>query len=199
MKYRYLLAALMLLPLTVLAQTGVYYDIMRNGEGITAYDNGEQLLFYVFTYGAERCDLVEEDFTIEACATAAIECAAEGQDGYDESCVPVTETVCETATGTDISKQCDLNGQRWFLAADDFDGKSSTGILYTATGLDYPFGIPNPEIWKAVFVGEVTIAGLYLMEWDGMGYTMTVVPFGDVDDSDDLYKHQFYFTKLLFP
>ena len=203
------LLALLLMPITAFAQTGIYYDPMVNGEGITAFDDGERLSFYLYTYGAERCDLVEgatvsntecETATVTVEATAECPLDKKGDTLCDPVIVTVTEDVevCVSAEATSIEKECDLNGQRWFFAADDFDGKSATGLFYSAQGINFPKGVLNPEIWGGVHVGEVKVVGIYLMEWDGVGYTMTVVPFGDVDPTDPIYQQVYTFTTQLF-
>lgn len=189
-------------------QTGVFYNQLRNGEGITAYDDGERLLFYYYTNGAESCEIIEDEVTVEACATvtatASIPCPAADSDAYDENCVPisvdVTNTECESEDFTDMSKSCDLNGQRFFFGADVFDGIEATGVLYVTEGLDFPLGIPNPEIWQAVFVAEAIPVGLYLAEWDGEGWQVTVIPFGDeLGEDDPLYGVHLFDTLLFKP
>jgi len=202
-----LLACLLsLTAVEAFGQTGVYYNPDRDGEGVTVYDNGEQLLFYAYTYGAERCDVEPAPSTvstvcetIEVTATAECPVNSKGKPLCDPVVVPETAEVCATAEAEAQSKVCDLNGQRWFFGSNDFNGIDSTGILYTAQGLNFPKGIPNPSVWEGIIVGEAFPIGLYLMEWLGRdsGYQLTVVQFGAGVDGDSLYSvHKF--DTLLF-
>jgi hypothetical protein len=43
------------------SDSGLYYDELRNGEGILLLVNGETYVMYMFTYGATECELDKED------------------------------------------------------------------------------------------------------------------------------------------
>jgi len=205
-RLKILLACLLALTaVEALAQTGVYYNPARTGEGVTVYDNGEQLLFYAYTYGAERCDVEPAPATVstvcetvEVTATAECPVNSKGKPLCDPVVVTETAEVCATAEAEAQSKVCDNNGQRWFFGANDFNGIDSTGLLYSTEGMNFPKGVPNPEVWEGVILAEVFPVGLYLMEWLGRdsGYQLTVVPFGAGIPGDSLYSVHVFDTLL---
>lgn len=201
---KYLFALILLLPLIATAQTGIYYDETRDGEGITAYDDGERLVFYFYTYGGEDCDLIEGPVvSAQSCevVTATAECPNDKQG--EPLCAPVTvdQTVCVTAEADSIIKSCDLNGQRWFFGVEEWDGEDATGVLYLAEGVNYPEGVFNPDVWKGVTVGDPEVAGLYQIIWGGeeKGYHLEVIHWGDTLMPDDpIYQQPYTFNTLLF-
>ena len=54
------LLAVMFTPTVMAADSGLYYDSERVGEGISLHRNGDTVVFYFYTYGHEDCFEVEE-------------------------------------------------------------------------------------------------------------------------------------------
>jgi hypothetical protein len=145
-----LIILLICLSASAFAQSGVFMDKERNGEGITLFNwanlhQEQTVTFYFYTYGNQ-------------------------------------------------------NQQRWFFGSDPWDGKTSTGILYITTGLNYPEGIPSDEPFEedVVIVGTPVPVGTYTLisDPDG-GYQMWVEEpeIGPkIDVKDYLYDRAWYFT-----
>ncbi|GAH32599.1 unnamed protein product, partial [marine sediment metagenome] len=151
-----LLTVLLLLTCsTLFAQTGAYMDRTVIGEGITTYEHVGLLLeesadfrtFYFYTHGEEQCEIVGEPDSVtvdlEVTAKATAECPKSIFPPFKPLCDPVvvevTESDSKTAHFTDMSKTCDLNGQRWFLGSDPIDSNDDAmGNLYLTDGMDFP-------------------------------------------------------------
>ena len=92
---KYLLVLLLLFAAPVYAQSGVFMDEERRGEGVTVFQHVDlhgdaQATFYFYTYDAR-------------------------------------------------------NNQRWFLGSDAWTDGASTGLLYAASGVNYPVVEPSNE------------------------------------------------------
>ena len=137
--------------------------------------------------GEPLCDPVVVSVTERVCAVAE---------------VSATDTQCATAEAETDKAICSADGQRWFFGVDEFDGIESTGLLYAASGQNFPEGVKNPALWDGVVVGEAEPVGLYLMQWNGRGegYTLTVIPFGaSIDEGDPIYGVHNFPTLLIEP
>ena len=90
--------------------------------------------------------------------------------------------------------------QRWFFSADEINDKGLVkGFLYAATGLDYPYGVPDPVNPFAAIIGEAQLVGLYVLQRSDTGWRMVVARVGEfLDEEDPLFDTVFDFQTPLF-
>jgi hypothetical protein len=84
------------------------------------------------------------------------------------------------------------------LGSDEWSGKSSTGLLYEAHGLNYPLGLPSNEPFEedVMIVGEPYEVGTYVLRVGPDGGYLLWVSKSEVDtlDKDYLFDRTFFFT-----
>jgi len=90
---------------------------------------------------------------------------------------------------------------RWFLSSGDTldeEKQEVSGFLYTAVGLNYPKGMPDPNDPFRVVVGEGHIVGLYILKREEDGWRLAVVRFGEIlDKGDPMFGNVFELTEPL--
>ena len=145
---KYLLVLLLLFAAPVYAQSGVFMDEERRGEGVTVFQHVDlhgdaQATFYFYTYDAR-------------------------------------------------------NNQRWFLGSDAWTDGASTGLLYAASGVNYPVGEPSNEPFEEdiMIVGKPYPVGTYVLRADKEGGYQLWVSRPEVEtlDRDYLFDRTFFFT-----
>ena len=145
---KYLLVLLLLFAAPVFAQSGVFMDEERRGEGVTVFQHIDlhgdaQVTFYFYTY-----------------------------DHHDN--------------------------QRWFLGSDEWIEGGATGLLYAASGVNYPVGEPSNEPFEEdiVIVGKPYEVGTYVLRSNKTGGYLLWVSRPDVEtfDRDYLFDRTFFFT-----
>lgn len=86
---------------------------------------------------------------------------------------------------------CQPQGQRWFLAADEIVGNVVSGLLLQTEAVNFPVG-------RSGVVGIEVVVGAYTLVRDGDGWLMSIRPFGrELDDDDPLFT-EYAFSTLLF-
>ena len=201
MKYLFL-TALLMLSAPVLAQTGIFYDSLYRGEGITVFEgadlSGDTVrTVYLYTYGAEVCATVttRSVVNVEVTATATAECPNSILPPYNPLCDPVvvTETVTQAVPTQNFDETCTLNGQRWFVGSDlVLKNGDSFGKMYTATGMDFPNCVPSDQPFEedVLDCADVTEVGNYILRPDGKGgYEMWI----ESDDDDPAFNKRYTF------
>lgn len=204
------LLILLLLPMLAFAETGIYYDVDNSGEGLVFMEDGERGVGFFFTYGADDCEVIRgfDSIEISATAEATAECPVDKDDKkFDEDCEPVTSSVTnvETFVYPTTELDCTLNGQRWFMFADEYKKSKDeyTGTLYIGEGIMYPLNFISPDNPFGYDVGTVEAVGTYVLRPFGEGYQMRVFQLEEdavLDDGDWLFNTVFDFnTGLFFP
>ncbi len=207
MKFLLLVCTLFFVASTF-AQTDIYYDSTYRGEGVTVFEttnlkDEDIRTVYLYTYGAEVCDVVIENttVTVEVEATATAECPNSIFPPFAPLCDPVvvTETVTETVPTQSVQSVCNLNGQRWFVGNDlILKNGDSVGIMYTATGVKFPECIPSEDPFEedVEICGDVTEVGEYIIRpLEGGGYEMWIA---SDDKTDPAFNRRYRFdTSLL--
>ena len=209
MKRFLLFTLLTLFSLGAFAQTGVYYDRTVVGEGVTVFEHTgiggvPWRTFWLYTYGDEECEIVTEmvDHNISATAEATAICPNSVFWPHNPLCDPVVETVVvnQIVQLPHLSKECDLDGQRWFVGSDPvlLDNGDSVGELYMTHGQDYPTCVPSLEPFEedVDICDEVIPMGKYLMRVGETGYQLWVQAPNKLS-TDPLYNHAFNFDTLL--
>ena len=199
----------------LLAQgTGIFYDRTVRGEGITVFEHqaitGEMFrTMYFYTYGETRCDLIDgpvqhDEQCVTVTATATAVCPNSFFPPHNPLCDPivveVSETACAVANAQTIEKECDINGQRWFIGSDEIDKNGdSIGKLYITEGLNFPVCIPslNPFEEDVDICGELTLVGTYILRPAKEGGFLMWVESVDDNHTDPLFDHAYEFTTPL--
>ena len=180
LKY-WLLTMLFVAGMASANDSGLYYDELRNGEGILLLRNQDTFVFYFFTYGAHQCDYEVSSGTANAPQSISEEdCDYNGQRWF----YAVVEPDEEEETPSQSVKN---------------DDKEFGGTLYMTQGINYPDGEPNDLIPFVHNVGENIAVGTFLMRREGDGWLMDVAPTEDVLEADDpLFDRIFIFKTHLF-
>lgn len=153
--------------------SGLYYDELRNGEGILMVRNADTFVVYFFTYGAKECYEVE----YEDSDKDEWECDYNGQRWFYAVVEPEEEDEPSIdAVGDEIS-----------------------GTMFATSGLNYPEGEPHDLIPFVHNVGKNIAVGKFAMRRNLDGWLMDVAPTGDyLDEDDPLFTRIFKFEKRLF-
>lgn len=173
MRNWFLAAVLMLVAGTSMAgDSGLYYDELRNGEGILMLVNDETVVVYFFTYGAHECyyeDVIEN--------SNGKDCDYNGQRWFYGVIEPEEEEPTPESS-----------------AADDLEG-----TLYITHGINYPEGEPHDFIPFVHNVGENIAIGTFGMRRNLGGWLMDVAPNEvHLDVDDPVFERIFKFETQLF-
>jgi hypothetical protein len=95
--------------------------------------------------------------------------------------------------------RCDLNGQRWYFASDKDDEGQVRGLLYAASGVNYPEGIQSPDDPFVQILGKSYPVGEYRLRPLGEGWVLEVVHTSrsPLDEVDPLFG-TYFFDVVLF-
>lgn len=165
-----LVLLMLLMPMMVLAQSGLYFNPDRNGEGITLTTDGDLYVTYFFTYGGYQCDTIREP-TVSPSLPPEEPCDLNGQRWF---------------FGADLyKKDKDLVEGTFYM---------TTGVDYPEGALsnDNPFGV---DVGQAIPVGNYALRArgegyqLRVFQLD----ENAVLP-----DDDYLFEVIFDFNTLLF-
>lgn len=174
LKY-WLLTLLFVAGMASANDSGLYYDELRNGEGILLLRNHETFVVYFFTYGAYECIYKDESDQDNGSI-----CDYNGQRWFYASVAPEPEDDEEPSTDT-------------------FDDSQFGGVMYATMGINYPEGEPHDLIPFVHNVGESIEIGKFVMRRNLDGWLMDVAPVGEYLDKDDpIYTRIFKFEKVLF-
>ena len=172
---KYLFLSLLFVAGMVSAQdSGLYYDELRNGEGILLLKSGDINVLYFFTYGAHECDEVAELASVNG--TNGPSCDYNGQRWF----YAVSEPEDDEEPSTDSDHEFG-------------------GTMYMTMGINYPEGEPHDLIPFVHNVGKNIAIGKFLLRRNLDGWLMDVAPVGDaLDDDDFIFERIFKFEKRLF-
>ena len=172
---KYLFLSLLFVAGMVNAQdSGLYYDELRNGEGILLLKSGETNVLYFFTYGAHECDEISDLASING--SNGSDCDYNGQRWF--------YAVSEPEEEDDVTPQSD---------------HEFGGTMYMTRGINYPDGEPHDLIPFVHNVGKNLAIGKFLLRRNLGGWLMDVAPVGDALDKEDfIFERIFKFEKRLF-
>ena len=160
---------------SVAQDSGLYYDELRDGEGILLLRSMDTFVMYFFTYGAHECDEINDLASLNG--SNGSDCDYNGQRWFYAVVAPEED---DEEPSTDSEHEFG-------------------GTMYMTRGINYPDGEPHDLIPFVHNVGKNIAIGKFILRRNLGGWLMDVAPTGNALDEDDfIFERIFKFEKRLF-